>query len=284
VMERLSFGNYILGVGRPFWGNAIKRFDSRLSYYDCSDDYSASPRLVGNREMLKKLEEELARSVDLIFCSSQKLKEDKSVHNKNCFLVPNGVDSSSLINQPSDKDIPSELKKIKKPILGYIGMIDERFDLRTLLELARTRNDWSIVLVGPIVSSRFSSGLRQFPTIYCLGKKNFEELPRYLRAFDVCLIPFRIDAFTERIFPTKFHQYLAAGKPVVSSPLPDLQAFRPWVDFYADAKEMEEKIDRAIREDSEEKASERRRIAAENTWDERVKSMIETLNTNLGKK
>ncbi len=105
-----------------------------------------------------------------------------------------------------------------------------------------------------------------------------------MNLFDVCTIPFKVNDFTMKIYPTKFHQYLAAGKPVVSSPLPDLQAFKPWVDFYTDATEMEEKIDRAIREDSKEKASERRRVASENTWDERVKSMVEILNRCLENK
>jgi glycosyltransferase involved in cell wall biosynthesis len=110
---------------------------------------------------------------------------------------------------------------------------------------------------------------------------NFGELPKYLGIFDVCLIPFEVDEFTKKIYPKKFHQYMAAGKPVVSSRLPELEPFAPRVEFYSDIKEIEVKIKKLLSEDAEEKVLERRKIASENTWDRRVESMIQIFNTIL---
>jgi len=284
VLDKLYFKDYMVGVGRPFLADVIKRLNPRLSYYDCSDDYAEFPGLRADKGMLREAEEELLRTVDLVFCSSEELTKAKSLYNKNSFFLPNGVDLDSLQDRDSVMETPPEMKDVKKPIIGYIGTIGEWFDFDTLIALAQKRHDWAFVLIGPLASGRYSSLLQKASNIYWLGEKSFVELLSYLKFFDVCTIPFKVNEFTMKIYPTKFHQYLAAGKPVVSSPLPDLLAFKPWVDFYTDAREMEEKIDRAIREDSEEKALERRRIASENTWDERVKSMIEILNTYLGKK
>ncbi len=92
---------------------------------------------------------------------------------------------------------------------------------RHIHPLAKARPDWSIVMIGPVTSKHFSSVMAGVPNLHWLGEKGYDELPNYLKIFDVCLIPFKVDEFTEKIYPTKFHQYLGAGKPVVSSYLPD---------------------------------------------------------------
>ena len=284
VLDKLSFKDYMVGIGRPFLADVIKRLNPRLSYYDCSDDYGEFPGLKADKGMLRDAEEELLRTVDLVFCSSEGLMEAKSLDNKNTFLLPNGVDRNLLQDRHSVMETPPEMKDVTRPIIGYIGTIGEWFDFDTLFALAQNRHDWSFILIGPLTSGHYSSLLQKVSNIYWLGEKSFEEIFFYLKSFDVCTIPFKVNEFTMKIYPTKFHEYLALGKPVVSSPLPDLRAFGPWVAFYSDAKEMEMRIEKSLEEDSEEKALERRRIANENTWDERVKSMIEILNTYLGKK
>jgi len=281
ILGRLNFRNYIIGIGRPFLGGIARKFNPRLSYYDCSDNYSESPRLRGDKKMLRAHEERILKSVDLVFCSGQGLQEAKGRLNKNCFLIPNGVDLSSFEQKLSDMESPEDIRGIKKPIVGYIGLIDERLDFGHLKRLAQARPDWSIVLIGPLMSKHSAAFFREHSNIYSLGEKDYKELYRYLKMFDVCLIPFKINAFTQKIYPTKLHQYFAAGKPVVSSPLPDLEKFAPWVEFYSDAKEMEIKIERSLREDSEKKALERMRVASENTWDRRVESMIEIFRGHL---
>jgi len=281
LLGRLNFKNYIVGIGRPFLGEIVKKLNPRWSYYDCSDDFLNFPGLKANKEMLKKFEEELLQSVNLVFCSSHKIKEDKSIFHPHCFLIPNGIDSPFLQALRAKGEVPYEMQDMRRPILGYVGTIGEWVDLDALIHLARSRTDWSLVMIGPSASRRVSSMLRGIPNLLTLGERRYEELPNYLRNFDLCLIPFKVNEFTRSIYPTKFHQYLGAGKPVVSSPLPDLEPFQPWVAFYTDPGELEMEVERALHEDSEEKERERRRVASENTWDRRVESMIEIFREHL---
>ena len=281
LSKEYSFNNYILGVGNPFLGDTVKAFSPLFSYYDCSDNYLTSPRLKGAKKMLKKLEEDLVRSVDLVFCTSIGLMEAKSPLNQNCFLIPNGVDFPSFLKGPFVSGTPSDIKEIRKPILGYIGLIDERLDVYALSGLAKERPDWSIVMIGPAISKNVTSALRNIPNLHLLGEKRYDDLPKYLKAFDVCMIPFRVDDFTRKIYPTKLHQYFGMGKPVISSRLPDLEQFGPNIGFYSDVKEMEEAVERALMEDSVEKVLERRRIASENTWDRRVAAIVEIFHNYL---
>jgi glycosyltransferase involved in cell wall biosynthesis len=126
--------------------------------------------------------------------------------------------------------------------------------------------------------------MKNAPNIHWLGEKEYRRLPKYLGIFDVCLIPFKVNEFTKRIYPTKFHQYLAAGKPVVSSRLPDLEPFSSWVEFYSDVEDMEMKIEKLLKEDSEQRVLERKRVAGENTWDQRVESMVQILDSFIRKR
>jgi len=284
LTQEISFNNYIFGISWPLWGSVLQELKPRWSYYDCSDDYLNYPGLGVDKEKLRRSEEELLRSVNMVFCSSQRLRGAKSLINPNCFLIPNGVDLSSLTFDQRDRDIPFDMRVIRKPIIGYIGTIGDWFDFDALIPLAKARPDWSIVMIGPVTSKRFCSIMAGVPNLYWLGEKDYSELPKYLNLFDVCLIPFKVNEFTEKIYPTKFHQYLGAGKPVVSSYLPDLESFSSWVMFYHHVKEMEEAVERALKEDSVEKVLERRRIASENTWDQRVKSIIDIFNTYFDKK
>ena len=281
LLKKLFFKDFILGIARPFLSPVVKELHPILSYYDCSDDYLEFPGLRADKGMLRRSEVELLRSVDLVFCSSHWLKEDKSHFSKSCFLIPNGVDLTSLQNNDPNIEIPPDMAGIKKPILGYIGTIGERFDLDALIGVAEARPDWSIVLIGPLTSKRSSSFFKSLSNIYWLGEKAYKELHKYLKMFDVGLIPFKVNEFTQRVYPTKFHQYLGAGIPIVSSPLPDLELFPACVEFYSDVKEMEVKIEKSLKEDSERKAFERRKVASENTWDRRVESMIQIFDRFL---
>jgi glycosyltransferase involved in cell wall biosynthesis len=281
LIREHSFENYVLGISWPLWAGILHELNPQWSYYDCSDEYLTYPGLRANRERLRQSEEELLRSVTLVLCSSQRLKEAKSGQSSHCFLIPNGVDLSSLEIRRGAGEIPSDLKAVRKPILGYLGTIGEWLDFDTLGRLARARPDWSIVMIGPLASRRLASLVTGIPNLHWLGEKGHDELPGYLGSFDVCLIPFRVNEFTEKIYPTKLHQYLGMGKPVVSARLPELKSFSPWVMFYDSVEEIEKVIERSLREDSEDKVLERKRIAGENTWDRRVKSIVEIFEAHF---
>jgi len=229
--------------------------------------------------MLKRSEEELLRAVDLVFCSSQGLQGAKSRLHRNCFLIPNGVDMTSFPPESSGKVPPPDMQGIRNR--SSLCRHDWRMGrFGWLIGLARARPDWSIVLIGPLTAGRFSSLMAGAPNIHWLGEREYKRLPAYLTLFDVCLIPFKLDEFTEKIYPTKFHQYLGAGKPVVSSPLPELaRSVRGGVLFgcQRDGKESGAIPERGFAGESLRTPEGRQRELV----DRRVDSMIQVFNAFL---
>ncbi|MGQ9509674.1 MAG: glycosyltransferase [Thermodesulfobacteriota bacterium] len=277
--KKLSTDDLVLGFSFPFYyKDILKGLDYLVSYYDVCDDYILFPSLPFNREKLRRLEEQLLKSVDVVFCSSRGLKEKSSLFNKNCFLIPNGVDFTLFEKTPSKE--PSDLKGIPKPIIGYMGTLGEWVDEELLRELSLKRKKWSFVFIGPITSKKFL-GLKNISNIYFLGEKKYEQIPNYLSFFDICTIPFKVNEFTQMVCPTKFYQYLAAGKPIVSSPLRDLEEFKEFIEFYTNVSEMEEKIEKLLKDERVENFHKRKEVAKDNLWEKRVERITEIIKSKL---
>ena len=178
LIQERSFNNYILGLSWPLWGSLLSQLNPRFSYYDCSDDYLNYPGLKVGKETIRKAEEELLRSVNLVFCSAQRLREAKAVYNRNCFFIPNGVDPSFVLNGQRDEEVPPDMKSIPKPILGYVGTLGEWVDFDAFIRLAKARPEWSIVLIGPLTSGRFSFDADRDPKPLLSGREGLQRTPR----------------------------------------------------------------------------------------------------------
>jgi glycosyltransferase involved in cell wall biosynthesis len=169
----------------------------------------------------KRLEAALLRAADVVFTGGKTLQKAKAGVNPRTYCFPSGVDvehfaQAALESTPVAEDVAG----IRHPILGYFGAVDERIDFGLTRYLCERRPDWSIVFIGPLI--RFEKCPVASPNFHYLGKKEYGDLPRYLKAFDVCLMPFLDSELTRHISPTKTPEYLAGGKPVVSSPIPDV--------------------------------------------------------------
>ena len=193
--------------------------------YDVMDELST---FKDAPEGLLKRADTLLKRADLVFAGGPSLWRSRVGKNPNLHLFPSGVDEAHF-KQAVQKDVkrPEDLADVDGPVLGYFGVIDERMDLGLLEHLATQRPDWHIVMLGPVV--KIDEGdLPRAPNLHYLGMKAYEDLPGYLAHFDVALIPFALNEATEFLSPTKTLEYLAAGKPVVSTPLPDV------VDLYGE--------------------------------------------------
>ncbi|HUQ81314.1 MAG TPA: glycosyltransferase, partial [Gemmatimonadaceae bacterium] len=206
----------------------IGAFDERGIVYDCMDELSqfrfAPPELI-DRERL------LISHSDVVFTGGRRLYEAKARHHSNVHFFGCGVDVDHFA-QARDGDTPvaPELQGLPKPVLGYFGVIDERLDYELIGRLAAEFPQGSIVFVGPIVKVD-RNDLPNAPNIHWLGQRAYTELPAFVKGFDVCLMPFALNAATEFINPTKTLEYMAAGKPIVSTPVPDVvRNFTPIVD------------------------------------------------------
>lgn len=186
--------------------------------FDCMDELSAfrhaPPALVD-------MERRLMTRADVVFTGGHSLWEAKRRHHANIHAMPSSVDVAHFAAARQPLPAPADQAAIPGPRLGFFGVIDERFDIQLLSELAAQRPDWNIVLVGPVVKIDPAT-LPRLPNIHYLGAKPYGELPSYLSGWDVALMPFALNESTRFISPTKTPEYLAGGRPVVSTPIRDV--------------------------------------------------------------
>ena len=195
-----------------------RRLAAACTVYDCMDELAnfkfAPPELT-------QLESELFRIADVVFTGGHSLFEAKRHRHANIHPFPSSVDREHFGVARAGGADPEDQAALPRPRLGFYGVVDERMDLELLGALADARPDWSIVIVGPVVKID-PADLPRRPNIHYLGPKTYGELPRYLGGWDVALMPFAINESTRFISPTKTPEYLAGGRPVVSTPIVDV--------------------------------------------------------------
>ncbi|MCE6992651.1 glycosyltransferase [Dyadobacter sp. CY323] len=216
--EVRNCANFIFWYYTPVAFEFSRSFKPDLIVYDCMDELSAfkfaPPRI-------KFMEQQLLAKADIVFTGGVSLYEAKKSSHDNIYPFPSSIDKShfqaarNLVTEPKDQAAISGVK------LGFYGVIDERFDQQLIRELAARRPDWHLILIGPVVKID-PAQLPVADNIHYLGCKTYQELPSYLSGWDVAMIPFLLNESTRFISPTKTPEYLAAGKPVVSSAIRDV--------------------------------------------------------------
>ncbi len=200
---------------------ALDAFDAEAVVYYCVDDFASFSGY--DRGQVLADEETLCRRADLVVTTSRALQDAKAPLNPNTILVPHGVDYAHFARAiEKDLPVPEDLADIPHPVLGFFGLIRDWVDLDLVAEVARRRPAWHVVLVGD--STVDLTPYRDLPNLHFVGRKPYEDLPAWCRRFDVGLIPFKINDLTEAVNPIKLREYLAAGLPVLSTPLPEVVA------------------------------------------------------------
>ena len=212
--------------------------------YDCMDElanFRFAPSDLPQREAA------LLASADVVFTGGFQLYTKKSRRHGNVHFHGCGVDVDHYAKARSeDTALPSDVSSLPQPVLGYFGVVDERLDYDLIDALARGFAEGSIVMVGPFAKID-PSELPRHANLHWLGQRPYEELPAYVKAFDVCLMPFALNAATANINPTKTLEYMAAGKPVISTAVPDVvRHFTPIVQVAASPQEFVDMARRAI--------------------------------------
>jgi UDP-galactopyranose mutase len=209
---------YIFWYYTPMALNFTNNFNPIASVYDCMDELSA---FKGAHSQLPALEKQLFRQVDLVFTGGQSLYEAKRAQHPAVHAFPSSIDAFHFGKARKAMRDPEDQSHIPHPRLGFFGVIDERFDIELLDEIAAKRPDWQFVIIGPAVKIAPES-LPQHPNIHYLGGKKYDELPSYLAGWDIALLLFARNESTRYISPTKTPEYLAAGKPVISTSIRDV--------------------------------------------------------------
>lgn len=193
--------------------------------FDCMDELSAFRHAPA---ALAELERQLLERADVVFTGGRSLWESRRERHGNVHLMPSSVDIAHFAHARVAQPEPADQAGIGRPRLGFFGVLDERLDIVLLRELAMRRPQWQIVLIGPVVKIDPDSLPRQ-PNLHYLGARDYQTLPAYLSGWDVALMPFAMNESTRYISPTKTPEYLAGGRPVVSTPIHDV------VERYADS-------------------------------------------------
>jgi UDP-galactopyranose mutase len=186
--------------------------------YDCMDELSA---FAGAPPELPALEQQLLTRADLVLTGGHSLYCSKRALHPNVHEFPSGVDVAHFAAAKSVTAEPADQSAIPTPRIGFFGVLDERLDRGLLAATAALAPGWHFVLIGPVTKID-PAELPQAPNLHYLGPKSYEALPQYIAGWDVAMMPFAINAATKYISPTKTPEYLAAGKPVVSTPIADV--------------------------------------------------------------
>jgi len=195
-----------------------RHLDADVTVFDAMDELS---KFKFAPVKLLDLEQELIDRADIVFTGGSSLYEAKKGRHDNIHCFPSSVDRVHFLKARARQFDPADQEDLPKPRLGFYGVIDERFDIELLDKAAEMRPDWSFVMVGPVVKIS-QDDLPRRHNIHYLGPKTYAQLPGYLSGWDVALMPFAMNESTEFISPTKTPEYLAGGKPVVSTPIKDV--------------------------------------------------------------
>lgn len=277
LIRKLEFKDIILFLYSPYCEFFINKFNEKLSIYDCCDEHS---ELVGKRlkNKIKNLEGILLKKIDIVITTSENLFIKKSKFAKNTSLIPNAVDfnhfnSAFTNNFERPIDLPSS------PIIGFFGAIKEWIDLELIYFTCEKIKNVNFVLIGSLDkgSDKISN-----PNLYFLGHKEYKILPQYLKHFDVCLLPFKINELTKSVSPIKMFEYMASGKPIVSTNLPEPAKYGDIIYVAENREDFVKKIELALDENDQNLVQKRIQIAIENTWDRRVDDVLNIIPKFLG--
>ena len=257
----------------------LQSFEPSLVVYDCMDELAA---FKNPPKQLVQRESALLNIADLCFTGGPSLYNSKKERHNNAHCFSSSVDARHF-QQARDRSYSHpDQANIPHPRLGFYGVIDERFDTELIREMAAARPDWQIVLVGPVVKID-PAHLPQAANIHYMGQRTYEELPKFLAGWDVCLLPFAMNDSTKFISPTKVLEYMAAELPSVSTPITDVKV--PYGDVVAIAETPDEFIEaceRMLNVTPEQKASladRMRAIVANTSWDKTANAMHQLIQT-----
>lgn len=231
-----------------------------------------------------RIEAELIAKSDLCTANSTYLADYCRQFNPNSYYVGQGCDLS-LFNPNLMVDIPEDIKTIKAPIIGYVGaLVGLRLDIKLLEFIAENRPQWSIVLVGPEDDNFKNSRLHSYPNVHFLGAKKMEELPLYVKAFDVCINPQLVNEVTIGNYPRKIDEYLAMGKPTVATSTTAMEVFADYCYLAKNKEGYIKSIEAALSANSAEEAARRRDFAMTHTWENNVEEIYKAINEVLTNK
>ena len=280
LLERQEIVVDVLWYLTPMALGYTRKLTPRAVVYDCMDELSG---FAGAPTELVELESELMRRCDVVFTGGRSLYEAKKSRHHNIHAFPSSVDLDHFLTARGARGEPEDQASLPRPRIGYYGVLDERIDFDLLAAVADARPAWQLVLVGPTAKID-DAELPRRANISYLGMKSYAELPRYLAGWDVAILPFALNEATRYISPTKTPEYLAAGKPVVSTPVRDVAdpyGKEGLVEIAATSDDFVAAIERRLREGLNGQLADVDRFLAGMSWDATQERMAELVEASV---
>lgn len=263
----LNIGRFQLWTFLPNVADYIGTFGEDLAVYYCVDEWSLFGYL--DRERTVAAERALLDKVDAVFAINDALADAKRAYNAQTFVSAHGVDHALFARALGDDvPVPADLAALPRPRIGFYGTLRDWVDFELIAHVARARPAWSIALIGQVLSD--VGPLRELANVHFLGQKRHDELPAYCKGFDVGTIPYRVDARMTYVTPLKLREYLSAGVPVVSTPVPEVARFAPFARVARTPAEFVAAIEQALAEGGADARAARSAAMARETWSARV--------------
>ena len=274
VSRKLSLDNPIVWVACPAACETAIKLRKKLLVYQRTDRYEEYPNV--DNEVIKIYDRKLKSLADLTVFANRMLFREEAHQCKKAFYLDHGVDYELFSTAEQDPYKPEEIENIPRPIVGFFGSIHNHTSNIDLLgKVAALLTDMSFVFVGRVAVD--VSGLHDKKNVWLLGQKPYEKIPHYGKYYDVAIMPWNQNRWIEGCNPIKLKEYLALGKPIVSTPFPELENYRDVVYVAEDPEEFAECIKKALVEDNDEQIVARRTKVESASWENKAQLMLEEL-------
>jgi len=282
-MRATGFGRPIIWtfLPTPLARDLIRKLEPELIVYYCIDDLASSSPPA---RRIAQSEVEFFREADLVFVTSEKIRERAAEFSGRVHLFPFGVNFREFeqVRKASD-GVPEEIRKLPHPLVGYVGGVHKWIDQGLLVTVAEQMSDASFVLVGPTQTD--VSQLTRCFNIHLLGARSHADVSRYIKGFDVGIVPYCLSAYTDSVYPTKLNEYLAMGIPVVTTDLAEIRRFnvehRDVILVAKDAQAFRTAIRNVIDKTSPAETERRIEVARKNSWEQRIAQMSDLIEGEL---
>lgn len=275
--KKLALRSPILWLNPHSAVHLVGQLDESAAIYDITDDWTSLTQSLTTRELTIQQDAAMCRAVDAVIVCSKRLYELKKGLAQNLHLIPNGVDSEHyrFVMQGAEP-LPEETTRWERPTFGYTGTIHpDRVDVSLIEQMAKAMQKGTIALVGPShLLEQDRARLEATGRVCLTGAVSYARIPQYMRAFDVCITPHVVTEFTESLNPIKLWEYLASGKPIVSTPVAGFRDYPRFVRLAEGAKAFLAEAQLALTEDPG-AASLRQQEAQQHSWKQRTNHILE---------
>jgi glycosyltransferase involved in cell wall biosynthesis len=281
LLARLGVRSPVTWFVVPHLASVAGQLGERLSVYYCIDDYASLPDV--DATAVRAMDDELTRRADLVFVASETLLASKRLLNPETHVSPHGVDYDHFVRaQDPALPVPDDVAHLPHPIVGFFGLIERWIDLDLMAYLADQRPSWTFLMIGRVAVPEAEVPRR--PNLVYLGRRPYETLPAYGKAFDAAIIPYHLTQQVLHANPIKLREYLAMGKPIVSVSTPEIDRFSAHVRIGRNREEMLAHLDAAVGEGlTPAEMAAQRALASTMTWDANLRRVLERVEGHLAR-